>query len=306
MTQSVRPAPHRRGGAPFLGATLSYIRDPLRMMREQYDACGPVSELDFLGGRWTVLLGPDACGVALQNTDKAFANGPGWGEIVGPFFDRGLMLLDFEEHHRHRMTDAAGVHPRPARRLHRGDGSRRRDRPRRLAARARLPGLSRAEVADPRPGHPGVHGWRRPRPRRTSWSGSTRRSSPACRPPPGSSGARCRAPDGAGRCAAGTCSRSSSVGTSPPSGPRRRGRPVLGAVLPARRRRGGALRQRRRQPHDLPADGRPRHLDDHGHHDDAPAGRAPASGAHGCARRRPTCPTARPSTSSTRWSPSTW
>ena len=50
-----------------------------------------------------MLLGPDACGAALQNKDKAFANGPGWGELVGPFFDRGLMLLDFEEHHRHRM-----------------------------------------------------------------------------------------------------------------------------------------------------------------------------------------------------------
>ena len=49
-----------------------------------------------------MLLGPDACGAALRNADKAFANGPGWGELVGPFFDRGLMLLDFEEHHRHR------------------------------------------------------------------------------------------------------------------------------------------------------------------------------------------------------------
>lgn len=86
-----------------MGATFSYLRDPLRMMRAQYDACGPVSELDFVGGRSTVLLGPDACGAALQNKEKAFANGPGWGEIVGPFFDRGLMLLDFEEHHLHRM-----------------------------------------------------------------------------------------------------------------------------------------------------------------------------------------------------------
>ncbi len=103
MSETARPAPYRRGGVPFLGATLAYVRDPLRLMREQYDACGPVSELEFVGGRATVLLGPDACAAALQNKDKAFANGPGWGEIVGPFFHRGLMLLDFEEHHRHRM-----------------------------------------------------------------------------------------------------------------------------------------------------------------------------------------------------------
>ena len=102
MTETASPAPRRRA-LPVVGATFSYFNDPLRMMREQYDACGPVSELDFIGGVSTVLLGPDACGAALQNKDKAFANEPGWGELVGPFFDRGLMLLDFEEHHQHRM-----------------------------------------------------------------------------------------------------------------------------------------------------------------------------------------------------------
>ncbi|MCW2826610.1 MAG: cytochrome [Marmoricola sp.] len=98
---AARPAPRRRG-LPIVGATLDYVRDPLRMMRAQYDGYGPVSEIDFLGGRWTVLLGPDACGEGLQNADKAFASGPGWGSLVGPFFDRGLMLLDFDEHRRHR------------------------------------------------------------------------------------------------------------------------------------------------------------------------------------------------------------
>src|SRR5690349_5759557 len=79
MAQTARSAPYRRVGPPLLGATLAYVRDPLRLMREQYDACGPVSELEFVGGRATVLLGPDACAAALQNKDKAFANGPGWG-----------------------------------------------------------------------------------------------------------------------------------------------------------------------------------------------------------------------------------
>ena len=94
-------APRRRS-LPVVGATLAYVRDPLRMMRQQYDDLGPVSEIGFLGSRWTLLLGPDACGAALLNADKALASGPGWGKLVGPFFDRGLMLLDFEEHHQHR------------------------------------------------------------------------------------------------------------------------------------------------------------------------------------------------------------
>ncbi|AXT86527.1 cytochrome P450 [Aeromicrobium sp. A1-2] len=94
--------PPRRRGLPYVGQTIAYVRDPLAMMRGQYDRFGAVSEMDFIGKRWTALLGPDACDVALRNADKAFASGDGWGYLVGPFFDRGLMLLDFEEHHRHR------------------------------------------------------------------------------------------------------------------------------------------------------------------------------------------------------------
>lgn len=71
-------------------------------MRYHYDTNGPVSDYTFVGGRWTMLLGPDACETALRNADKAFANAGGWGYLIGPFFDRGLMLLDFEEHHHHR------------------------------------------------------------------------------------------------------------------------------------------------------------------------------------------------------------
>ncbi len=95
-------SPPRRRGVPYVGRTLAYVRDPLKMMREHHDSHGPVSDIDFIGKRWTVLLGPDACEVALRNADKAYSSGEGWGYLVGPFFDRGLMLLDFEEHHRHR------------------------------------------------------------------------------------------------------------------------------------------------------------------------------------------------------------
>lgn len=87
---------------PFAGPTLDYLADPLGMMRRQLEEHGPVSESPFLGSTWTILVGPDACDHALRNPDKAFASGPGWGELVGPFFDGGLMLQDFEEHHRSR------------------------------------------------------------------------------------------------------------------------------------------------------------------------------------------------------------
>ena len=89
-------------GLPLLGRVTDYARDPVALMKHQYDAYGPVSPFPFLGQTFVMMLGPDACEEVLRNGDKAFANGPAWGRLVGPFFNRGLMLLDFEEHHGHR------------------------------------------------------------------------------------------------------------------------------------------------------------------------------------------------------------
>jgi cytochrome P450 len=97
-----RPTAPRRRVIPLVGQTLAYFHDPLRTLRYHYDTSGPVSDYNFVGRTWTMLLGPDACEIALRNADKAFANAGGWGYLIGPFFDRGLMLLDFEEHHHHR------------------------------------------------------------------------------------------------------------------------------------------------------------------------------------------------------------
>ena len=89
-------------GLPWLGRAFDYARDPLALMRHQWESYGPVAPFNATGSDGVMLLGPDACGEALQNRDKAFANGPAWARLVGPFFDRGLMLLDFDEHHVHR------------------------------------------------------------------------------------------------------------------------------------------------------------------------------------------------------------
>ncbi len=55
----------------------------------------------MLGTRAVMLLGPEAIGVALANRDKSFANKKGWEYFIGPFFHRGVMLMDFAEHHHH-------------------------------------------------------------------------------------------------------------------------------------------------------------------------------------------------------------
>jgi cytochrome P450 len=94
--------PPGNGGLPYVGHMFSYIRDPHGFLRRRHEEFGPVSWIRAMGRRWVCLLGADASEAVFRNADRALANGPAWSYLVGPFFDRGLMLLDFEEHHRHR------------------------------------------------------------------------------------------------------------------------------------------------------------------------------------------------------------
>jgi cytochrome P450 len=90
------------GGLPLIGYTFQYLNGSLLNSRDRYDQYGPVSWMKAFGIRFINAQGPDACGDVLQNRRHAYASGPGWSYLIGPFFDRGLMLLDFEEHHQHR------------------------------------------------------------------------------------------------------------------------------------------------------------------------------------------------------------
>ncbi|MCW2888293.1 MAG: cytochrome [Streptosporangiaceae bacterium] len=89
-------------GLPFLGQTLAMLRDPIGSAHRRQERYGLVSWGKILGRRMVAVLGPDAAEAVLVNRDKAFANGPAWSFFIGPFFYRGIMLLDFEEHLHHR------------------------------------------------------------------------------------------------------------------------------------------------------------------------------------------------------------
>lgn len=89
-------------GPPVIGHTLHLMRDPLHWSRYFYDRYGPVAWTNTFGIRIVTAGGPDAAERVLVNRDKAFSNGGGWEYFIGPFFRRGIMLLDFEEHLQHR------------------------------------------------------------------------------------------------------------------------------------------------------------------------------------------------------------
>ena len=94
-------------GLPGIGNSLALIREgePLALrMREKY---GDIFWGRAFGASIVTAVGPDAVQEVLQNKDKSYSQ-DGWVYFIGPFFNRGLMLLDGQEHllHRRIMQEA--------------------------------------------------------------------------------------------------------------------------------------------------------------------------------------------------------
>src|SRR5689334_22898233 len=98
------PAGLQQARGPVLGlAHLLQLRyHPIEhneWLRENY---GRVYRLNVFGITMFVTAGADLAEQVLVNRDRTFANGPAWSHFIGPFFHRGIMLLDFDEHLHHR------------------------------------------------------------------------------------------------------------------------------------------------------------------------------------------------------------
>ncbi|GAB08933.1 cytochrome P450 [Gordonia araii NBRC 100433] len=77
-------------------------RDPFAFAEARQAEYGTVSAMSAFGTTFVTCSGAAAAEQILMNKDKAFANGPAWSYFIGPFFNRGVMLLDFDEHRHHR------------------------------------------------------------------------------------------------------------------------------------------------------------------------------------------------------------
>ena len=88
-------------GMPLLGHSLEMLRLGVRYGLKRYETHGPVSWVRAFGITIVAAAGPEAAQVVLANKDKAYSQ-QGWTYFIGPFFNRGLMLLDFDEHLYHR------------------------------------------------------------------------------------------------------------------------------------------------------------------------------------------------------------
>ncbi|WP_297608422.1 cytochrome P450 [Nocardia sp.] len=92
------------GGFPSLHQLWWMRRDPRRTIEPRREKFGDITyNITPIGKFVDTLSAPAAEAVAL-NKDKAFASAPAWGFMIGKFFRRGLLLMDFEEHRYHRLV----------------------------------------------------------------------------------------------------------------------------------------------------------------------------------------------------------
>ena len=88
-------------GLPVLGHLIEVFRGGPDYVLETYRKFGPVHFSKTPALNAVAALGPDATQEVFSNRNKDFST-VAWQTVIGPFFTRGLLLLDFDEHMYHR------------------------------------------------------------------------------------------------------------------------------------------------------------------------------------------------------------
>ncbi|HZA09725.1 cytochrome P450 [Mycobacterium sp.] len=94
-------------GLPVIGHMIEMFRGGVDYVYHLYQTHGPVFYAYSPALPSVVAIGPEAAQIIYANRNKDYSQ-KFWQWVIGPFFNRGLMLLDFEEHmfHRRIMQEA--------------------------------------------------------------------------------------------------------------------------------------------------------------------------------------------------------
>src|SRR6476619_1344151 len=103
------PAPEDSGlqpipgdkGLPILGHALAAATLPIEFLESRLNTYGAISWMRGFAMPVVLALGPEASQEIFANNEHVFSQ-KGQEFFSGRFFNRGLMFLDFEEHHLHR------------------------------------------------------------------------------------------------------------------------------------------------------------------------------------------------------------
>ncbi|MDF0531677.1 cytochrome P450 [Tsukamurella sp. 8F] len=97
-------------GLPILGHVIELFRGGPDFLLRVYRKRGPVFFIDLPILPAVMAVGPDATQTIFTNRHEDYSQ-EGWYPLLGPFFNRGLTLLDFEEHRYHRRIMQAAFTP---------------------------------------------------------------------------------------------------------------------------------------------------------------------------------------------------
>ena len=90
-------------GYPGVGWTINWMyRGPLAFNVERREEHGRLSWSGMLGRKVLTVASAAAIEAVLRNAEEHWSSEEGWDWLIGPFFSRGLMLLDNPDHHRDR------------------------------------------------------------------------------------------------------------------------------------------------------------------------------------------------------------
>jgi len=94
-------------GLPYLGKTLDFLRHGMGFSSDYRSKYGDVFWTNSFGRRAVWVMSPEGAKEVLTTRAKSFSQN-GWRYFIDAFFNRGLMLLDGEEHllHRRIMQEA--------------------------------------------------------------------------------------------------------------------------------------------------------------------------------------------------------
>lgn len=91
-------------GAPLVGHTLQFLRDPYHFAFAMHARHGPLFRSRIFFERGVSVASPDFAERFFVDKDELFSSRRGWWTLLGDFFPGGLMLRDFAEHRVHRRV----------------------------------------------------------------------------------------------------------------------------------------------------------------------------------------------------------
>ena len=85
-----------------LQSALRLRADPAQFAENLRADYGDIAFITVLGRNIVIVQGPEALGELVRDADRAFRNEPVYGFALGTLFERGILLMDTEEHRKHR------------------------------------------------------------------------------------------------------------------------------------------------------------------------------------------------------------